>query len=34
MAARNFTEDALRGKFAVAFSDDLPIALPKVGPAP
>lgn len=34
MAARNLSEDALRGKFAVAFSDDLPIALPQVGPSP
>jgi hypothetical protein len=34
MAARSLTADALRGKFAVALQDDLPIALPQVVPAP
>ncbi|MCW2991617.1 MAG: hypothetical protein JWM73_2211 [Solirubrobacterales bacterium] len=34
MAARALTTDALRGKFAVALQDDVPIALPQVGPAP
>ena len=34
MAARNLTEDALRGKFAVALRDDRPIPLPEVAPAP
>ena len=33
MAARNFTADALHDRFAVALADDLPIALPQVGPA-
>ena len=32
MAARSLTEDALRGKFAVALQDDVPIPLPQVGP--
>jgi hypothetical protein len=34
LAARSLTDDALRGKFAVALHDDLPIALPQVGSAP
>jgi hypothetical protein len=34
MAARAMTTDALRGKFAVALQDDVPIPLPQVGPAP
>jgi hypothetical protein len=34
MAARALTADALNGKFAVALQDDVPIALPQVGPAP
>ena len=34
MAARSLTEDALRGKFAVALEDDLPIALPQVDGEP
>jgi hypothetical protein len=33
MAARNLTPDALHDRFAVALADDLPIALPQVGPA-
>ena len=32
MAARSLTIDALRGKFAMAVSHDVPIALPAVGP--
>ena len=32
LAARSFSEDALRGKFAVAIRDDLPIPLPQVTP--
>lgn len=34
MAARALTTDALRGKFAVALKDDVPISLPQVGPSP
>ncbi len=34
LAARSLTTDALRGKFAVALRDDLPIAVPQVGRAP
>jgi hypothetical protein len=34
MAARAMTTDALRGKFAVALQEDVPIPLPQVGPAP
>ena len=33
MAARNLNQDALHDRFAVALADDLPIALPQVGPA-
>jgi hypothetical protein len=33
LAARNLTADALHDRFAVALADDLPIALPQIGPA-
>ena len=33
MAAHALTEDALRGKFAIALADQVPIGLPQVGPA-
>jgi hypothetical protein len=33
LAARNLTPDALNDRFAVALADDLPIAIPQVGPA-
>ncbi len=32
LAARNLTADALHNHFAVALADDLPIALPQIGP--
>ena len=33
LAAQNLTSDALHDRFAVALADDLPIALPQIGPA-